>query len=122
MGKLPDDLSYPAWVQHVFDHPADHLYGEWYFEVDADWWDEEAHPVRSVAYLTTLLAEPLPVLAPYSDVQLNQGLWYLLGNTQHFGQLANVFVPLDDRLQAVRAIPTCANLCAALYGGAGPSG
>ena len=106
MGKLPDDLSFPTWVQHIFDHPADHLYGEWYFAPDADWWDEQADPARSVAYLSALLADPLPVLAPYSDAQINQGLWYLLGNTQHFGLLADAFVPLADRIRAVQAIPT----------------
>jgi hypothetical protein len=105
MARLPDDLTYPAWVRHLFDHPADPLLPEWYFDLEADWWDEGADPARSVAYLTALLAEPLPVLAPYTDAQINQGLWYLLGNTQHCGLLAEARVPLADRLAAVRAIP-----------------
>lgn len=106
MGQLPADLPYPAWVRHIFDHPVDYLLPEWHFVPDADWWDEQADPGRSVTYLTALLAEPLPVLEPFSDAQINQGLWYLLGNTQYFGLLADAGVPLADRVAAVRAIPT----------------
>ena len=104
MTQLPPDLSYGDWIAHIFDHPVDHLLPVWYFEVDAPWWDETASPARALDYLTRLLDDPLPVLEPYSDAQVNQGLWYLLSQTQHFALLWDERLPLEDRLAAVQAI------------------
>ncbi|GAB4571566.1 MAG: hypothetical protein Kow0077_08570 [Anaerolineae bacterium] len=104
MGRLPDDLSFEGWVRHIFDHPSQ---GQpWYFDLDADWWDETARPDRTLDYLTRLLEAPRDLLAPYTDSQINDGLWYLLSNSQHMDVLMNPHLPLEGRLRCLRGIET----------------
>jgi hypothetical protein len=69
--------TFHEWVRHIFDHPVSNP--EWYWAPDADTAEPPAH--TSVAYLTQLFTDPAPILAPYSDAQLNQGLWYLVSNS-----------------------------------------
>ena len=68
--------TFPEWVRHIFDHPVGKP--EWYWAPDAD--TDEPPAQTSVTYLTQLFTDPEPLLAPYTDAQLNQGLWYLVSN------------------------------------------
>jgi hypothetical protein len=60
---------------------VDHLLPAWYWGADHDFWDELKSPTTTVDYMTRLFENPLPVLAPYSDAQLNQGFWFLVSNS-----------------------------------------
>jgi hypothetical protein len=69
--------TFPEWVRHIFDHPVS--VPEWYWAPDAD--TNEPPAQTCVAYLTQLFTDPEPILAPYTDAQLNQGLWFLVSNS-----------------------------------------
>jgi hypothetical protein len=85
------DESYQAWIAHCFDHPVQEP--AWHFNVDAPEWS--APPAWTLAHLTRFFASPSAVLAPYSDAQVNQGLWYI----------AEAFSPFDAALpSADRAV------------------
>lgn len=73
----PSNLpTFSEWVGHIFDHPVSNP--EWYWASDADTAEPPAQ--TSVAYLTQLFTDPETILAPYTDAQLNQGLWFLASN------------------------------------------
>jgi hypothetical protein len=67
--------SFEGWIESVFDHPVHEP--EW-------WWEEGAvlpldpaqNPAEALGLLTELL-ENSSALAPYTDAQVAQGLWYL---------------------------------------------
>jgi hypothetical protein len=92
------DHTFETWIAHCFDHPA----GDpaWHFDVDAPIWS--APPDETLAHLTRLFR----ALAPYSDAQINQGLWYIASaGSSDFGHLlADAAVPLADRVACVAAM------------------
>ncbi len=95
------DLSFEAWVAYVFDHPAtDEL---WHMDGDRDYWDELRQPVTTVSYLTRAFEDAGTVLAPFSDAQLEQGLWFLVSNgySSHMLALLKPDVPGLDREQCI---------------------
>jgi len=106
-----DFLPFDGWVRHTFDHPAPGP--EWYLDLDAPFW---AGPPRlTIAYVTRLFEDPCPVLAGYTDEQLNRGFWYLLSNglSDYMCALADASVPLADRVRCVRSfVPVFENLLA----------
>jgi hypothetical protein len=65
-------------ANHVFDHPVDPMKLEWYWDPDADWWDGPA--AHTIEFLKRTFENSRDVLQPYSDTQLNQGLWYFVSN------------------------------------------
>ena len=76
---MPQPSSLPTfsdWVRHIFDHPVSDP--EWYWAPDAD--TDEPPAQTCVEYLTQLFTDPEPILALYTDAQLNQGLWFLVSN------------------------------------------
>lgn len=97
-------LSFEEWIVHVFDHPTTGQ--SWYFALDADWWDAAADPASAIRYLTALFEDPVALLEPYTDAQINQGLWFLLdtSGSEHARQLANPQVPWADRARCVAAM------------------
>ena len=111
VGERIDFLPFDGWVRHTFDHPAPGP--EWYFDLDAPFW---AGPPRlTIAYVTRLFEDPCPVLAGYTDEQLNRGFWYLLSNglSDYMCALADASVPLADRVRCVRSfVPVFENLLA----------
>jgi hypothetical protein len=72
MGFKLTDLSFKEWVKHVFDHPVTDP--AWHFDINSEWWDSSSE--EAMHYMTQLFENDGAILAPYSDAQLNQGLWY----------------------------------------------
>lgn len=99
---LPEDLSFPAWVSHVFDHPYQPR--PWYWEFDADCW-----PVSiavAAPYVDRFFRDAGELLAPYTDAQAGQGLNYLSSPSfAEYGHTAvSETVPLELRLAIVAGI------------------
>jgi hypothetical protein len=94
-------LAFEDWVAHVFDHDVSDP--QWYFELDADFWDAPAS--LTLAYLTRLFNAPVELLARFNDQQLNQGFWYLVSNagSNHMFALTDKSAPLAARLQCLRS-------------------
>lgn len=101
MGARLDDLPFDAWVRHCFDHPVREP--RWYFDLEAPFWAGPA-PL-TIAYVTRLLEDPLPPLAPYDDAQLAQGFWYLVANgaSDCMFALSDGGVPAAERARCLRA-------------------
>jgi hypothetical protein len=71
-------MDYQTWLTHVFDHQPDAV-NKWFYALDdSDWWNPFTHPRETVTYVTRLFADPLDALAPYSDAQIGEGLWYIV--------------------------------------------
>lgn len=103
-------FSFETWVRWVFDHPvAAKGKEEWWFIVpDSDlggrWLDRP--PWRAIRYMTRLFEDPVPPLKPYSDEQIDQGLWFIFntGNSKHIDWLVSAEVSLAHRRRCIRAI------------------
>jgi hypothetical protein len=110
-GRPLSDLTFDEWVIFVFDHPVDQSRLEWYWDLEADRWDAPA--ARTVEYLTRAFENALSVFEPYSDSQLNQGLWYLASNacSEHMFALMDVSVPWPDRKRCIRSFYTLYEQC-----------
>ena len=102
MQESPTFLSFEDWVKQVFDHEVREP--EWYWDKDA--WEWKAPTELTVKYFTQLFEQPLPVLANYSDEQLNQGFWYLIspGASSHLFAVTDETVPLELRLRCVKSM------------------
>lgn len=79
MGKQLANLTFEGWLAYVFDHPVDDSKREWYWDVDADEWNEE--PADGIQFLTQAFENADQVFQPFSDAQLKQGLWYIADNS-----------------------------------------
>jgi hypothetical protein len=100
--KMPETLDFGQWVQHVFDHPV--AKPQWYFQIGKTW---NGEPLLTVQHLTRLFESPERLLTDYSPEQLEQGLWYLAGETQPFMQaLVDDSVPWPIRQRGLLAIQT----------------
>jgi hypothetical protein len=100
--EQPHATTSSDWVGRVFDHPVmDHA---WHWDIGAD----TSEPAASdcVAHLTRLFDEPELALAPYSDAQIGQGLWYLVDNScpNYMFSLIEPEVVWPRRQQGIRAI------------------
>jgi hypothetical protein len=85
-------LSLPNWIAHVFDHPV--ARPRWHASPDApEWHDRPEHIAMLVADTFEHSGE---LLARFSDAQLDQGFWYLLGGSDFM----RVLVDPPDRLHA----------------------
>jgi hypothetical protein len=103
MAKQLTNLTFEEWLNYVFDHPAGDLSNAWYWDTDRDWWDEDAHPAQTVQFLTRAFDNAAAVLKPYSDAQLNQGLWFLVSNacSNHMFALMDESVPWPARERCI---------------------
>lgn len=103
-GRPLSDLTFEEWIHFVFDHPVDDSRLEWYWDIEAEWWD--GPPGLTVEYLTQAFEYSESVLGPYSDSQLNQGLWYLASNacSNHMFALMDSSVPWPARQRCIRSI------------------
>jgi len=104
MGQRLRALPFDAWLAHVFDHPVPGQLREWYWEPEADWWD--APPELTVQFLTRAFENAATLFEPYSDGQLNQGLWYLASNacSNHMFALLAESVPWPARQRCLRSM------------------
>ncbi len=90
MGKQLQNLTFDLWLTYVFDHPVNDVKQAWYWDMDRDWWEEDA--ADTIRFLTQAFENAAVVLQPYSDAQLNQGLWFLVDNSCS----DHMFALLDD--------------------------
>jgi GTP-binding protein len=110
--------TFDEWLKWVFDHPvADDVNKEWWWhEPDADeggrWLDRP--PIPALTFVTKLFENPSVHLAPYSDAQIDQGLWFIVhgANSKHFKWLIDGRVDLGLRKRGIRSIE---NLSRALF-------
>jgi hypothetical protein len=94
--------TFADWLRQVFDRPV--MNPAWYWDCEAN--TAEPPPPDCVAYLTRLFEEPELVLAPYSDAQIDQGLWYLVSNScsDHMFSLIEPEVAWPQRCRGIRSI------------------
>ena len=92
------------WITYIFDHPvASDIREAWYWSEDAPEWH------GAYDQIPVLIAETFErggnLLAPFSDEQLDQGFWFLVGSSpQHFKDtLIDPQIPLTIRLRALRS-------------------
>ena len=72
--------TFEQWLEFVFNNPV--RKHEWYWDEDFEsrWESLELTDALIVKYMTRLFLEP-GVLKPYSLDQVNQGLWFLIGES-----------------------------------------
>jgi hypothetical protein len=104
MGAQLADLSFEEWIGYAFDHPVSNP--QWFRDMDRDYWHELGDPAVTVAYLTRAFETADAVFAPFTEAQLNQGLWYLADNScsNHMFALLDPVVPQAARVRAIRSM------------------
>jgi hypothetical protein len=104
MGKKLENLTFEQWLEHVFDHPVSDVDNAWYWDIDRDWWDEDS--ADALAFMTRAFEHAADMLQPYSDSQLNQGLWFLASNacSSHMFALMNESLPWSARERCIASI------------------
>src|SRR5215211_5604377 len=104
MGKQLTDLTVEGWFAYVFDHPVKDGQQAWYWDVDRDWWNED--PADTIQFLTQAFENAAIVFQPFSDAQLNQGLWFIADNScsNHMFALLDASVPWPAQQHCVRSI------------------
>jgi hypothetical protein len=94
MGKQLKNLSFEGWLTYVFDHPVrvDNAKA-WYWDIDRDEWHED--PADAIRFMTQAFENAAEVFQPYSDAQLNQGLWFIVSSScsNHMLALSDASVP-----------------------------
>jgi hypothetical protein len=88
------EKAFDQWLRSVFDDPSN--ISEF----------AEPEPTDCVTYLTRLFEEPDTVLASYSDVQINGGLWFLANAScsNHMFPIIEPGVAWFNRQRAIRSI------------------
>ena len=94
----PNSKSFADWIHQFFGHAVTDP--PWYCDLEAD--TSEPEPPACVAHMVRLFEGPDVVLASYSDAQVNQGLWYLVGNACY--SLIEPEVAWSQRRRGIRAI------------------
>ena len=104
MGKQLKNLRFEEWLSHVFDHPVDDHRNAWYWDIDRDWWEEDS--AETLHFMTRLFENAEDLFQPYSDAQLNQGLWFLASNacSSHMFALMNASLPWSARRRCIASI------------------
>jgi len=101
MGRILTELSFDEWVRHMFDHPVS--VPAWHWDTEADL--AELEPRRVITYTTELFVRAPELLAPYTDGQANQGLWYLISETSSpLYALTDVAIPVEQRVRCIQVI------------------
>ena len=112
------DDAFTRWVTHVFDHRVSK--NEWYWKLNAPTHPAENNHKVGAAYMITLFENPVIRLQPYTDAQVNQGLWYLAHNacSSYMFAITAQEVALESRIQLVNSFyslyeklfaPRCSN-------------
>jgi hypothetical protein len=89
------------WIDHIFNHPINEP--AWYWSDDAEQWTGPR------GQIPLLMAETFErggeLLAGFSDEQLDQGFWYLAGDTppDFMLTLVDEKLPVAPRLRAIRS-------------------
>jgi hypothetical protein len=69
-------IHFEDWVAGVFDHPL--AEPAWYWSPNADTLDLSHE--RKLQLVTQLFEKPAEIFQRFSDAQVNQGFWFLLGS------------------------------------------
>lgn len=95
--------TFEQWLKSLFDHPADNM-DVYHDAVDKSYWcDNSAR--RHIAFVTEAFENAEDVLGMYSNAQLNQGLWHLMGHgTEYLFSLLNRRVTWAARERCLRSI------------------
>jgi hypothetical protein len=104
MHKQLENLSFEQWLAYIFDHPIEENKNAWYWDIERDWWNETS--TEAIQFLTQAFESAAQVLAPYSDAQLNQGLWFVASNacSNHMFALMDESVPWSARQRCIYSI------------------
>jgi hypothetical protein len=78
MGTPLTNLTFEEWLIYVFDRPVNDSMPEWYWDLDADWW--RGSSLQIIEFVTQAFEHAGRLLQPYSDAQLDQGLWFIVSN------------------------------------------
>ena len=102
-------MSFDKWITHIFDHPVTDP--AWYWGDNAEYWDCSADTM--VDYMTQLFEGAEDVLMPFSDAQVDQGLWWLVSSSgsQYVFALRDEAVPLSSRLICIQSMETLFETC-----------
>lgn len=99
------NLTFKGWLTYVFDHPVP-VDNEkaWYWDIERDWWHED--PADVIHFLTQAFENADVVFQPYSDAQLNQGLWFIASNacSNHMFALLDGSVPWPAQKRCIYSI------------------
>jgi hypothetical protein len=89
------------WITFIFDHPV--ASPEWYWSEDAPEWQGAREEVP--ALIAETFEDAGELLARFSDEQLDQGFWFLVGNTppDFMLTLVDATITLTARLRALRS-------------------
>ncbi len=111
MGRRLTHLTFEQWLTYIFDHPVNESMLEWYWAADADWWDGPA--ALTVEFLTRAFENAAALFQPYSDAQLNQGLWFIASNacSNHMFALLDPGVAWSARQRCVRSMHSLYEQC-----------
>lgn len=77
MSQPSPGVPFDVWVNWIFNHLVTDP--EWYWADDAEML--EVPPATSAEYAARLLSDAGRLLEPYSDAQVNMGLWFLASNS-----------------------------------------
>jgi hypothetical protein len=105
MGKQLKNLSFEGWLTYVFDHPVPVDDAKaWYWEFDRDEWHED--PADAIRFMTQAFENAAEVFQPYSDAQLNQGLWFIVSSScsNHMLALLDASVPWPAQQRCITSI------------------
>jgi hypothetical protein len=102
--EQPEASQFSHWLRLVFDHPV--TVPKWYWSEGTDDEEPDPEPQECVKYLTRLFENPITILEPYSDAQINHGLWYLTDPScsNHSFALIRPGVALPQRLRAISTL------------------
>ena len=111
MGRQLKQLTFEQWLAYVFDHPVDDSKLEWYWDPGADRWDGPA--ADTIQFLTQAFENAPALFQPYTDAQLNQGLWFIVSNacSNHMFALLDTEVPWLARQRCIRSFHSLFEQC-----------
>lgn len=111
MGKQLTNITFEQWLTHVFNHPVEEMTNAWYWDTDRDWWEEDSE--EAIQFMTQAFENAAVAFAPYSDAQLNQGLWFLASNacSNHMFTLMNESIPGSLRERCVASFHSLYEQC-----------
>jgi hypothetical protein len=101
MGKQLENPTFEQWLAYVFDHSVDETKKAWYWDLDRDWWKET--PKETIQFLTQAFENAEEIFKPFSDAQLNQGLWFIADNScsNHMFALTDESVPWPEQKRCI---------------------
>ena len=91
--------DFDQWIRFAFDRPV--AEERWYFTEGLHF---ECDPSIVITYYSRLFRDPVPLLSPYNEDQIEQGLWFVVSH-QLGDWLWDEEIPLRLRLDCIAAMP-----------------